>query len=101
VTLGDVTVQEGQKVAALLGAANRDPAVFEDPDTFRPDRDPNPHLAFGAGLHFCVGAPLARVELVESLALLLRRMPELHLVDEPEPRGTFVLRGFRRVPVGS
>jgi unspecific monooxygenase len=101
VTLGDVTVQEGQKVAVLLGAANRDPAVFEDPDTFRPDRDPNPHLAFGAGLHFCVGAPLARVELVESLALLLRRMPELHLVDEPEPRGTFVLRGFRRVPVGS
>ncbi len=72
-----MTLEPGQKVAALLGAANRDPAVFEEPDTFRPDRDPNPHLAFGAGLHFCVGAPLARMELSESLALLLHRMPAL------------------------
>ena len=77
VTVGDVTVQPGQKIAALLGAANRDPAVFEDADTFRPDRDPNPHLAFGAGVHFCVGAPLARMELVESLGLLLREHPDL------------------------
>jgi unspecific monooxygenase len=99
VPLGDVVVEPGQKVAALLGAANRDPAVFDDPDTFLPTRDPNPHLAFGAGLHFCLGAPLARVELVESLGLLLRRLPDLALAGDPEPRGTFVLRGFRAVPL--
>ena len=101
VTVGDVTVQPGQKIAALLGAANRDPAVFEDADTFRPDRDPNPHLAFGAGVHFCVGAPLARMELVESLGLLLREHPDLHLAGPPESRGTFVLRGYTSVTVGS
>ncbi len=100
VLVGDVTVEPGQRIAALLGAANRDPAVFEDPDLFRPGRDPNPHLAFGAGVHFCLGAPLARMELVESLGLLLRRWPTLRLVGEPLPRGTFVLRGHRSVPVG-
>jgi unspecific monooxygenase len=100
VQVGGVTVEPGQKIAALLGAANRDPAVFPDADAFRADRDPNPHLAFGAGVHFCLGAPLARMELVESLGLLLRTMPDLELVGEPESRGTFVLRGYRSVPVG-
>jgi unspecific monooxygenase len=100
VRIGDVTVEPGQKIAALLGAANRDPAVFADADTFRPGRDPNPHLAFGAGVHFCLGAPLARMELTESLALLLRELPDLDLTGTPESRGTFVLRGFTSVPVG-
>jgi unspecific monooxygenase len=100
VRIGDVTVEPGERIAALLGAANRDPAVFEDADTFRPDRDPNPHLAFGAGVHFCLGAPLARMELVESLGLLLRELPGLQLTGTPESRGTFVLRGFTSVPVG-
>ena len=63
-------VEEGQKVAALLGAANRDPAVFDRPDEFDVGRDPNPHLAFGVGVHFCLGAPLARMELVESVTTL-------------------------------
>ena len=101
VRIGEVTVERGQKIAALLGAANRDPAAFEDPDTFRPDRDPNPHLAFGAGVHFCLGAPLARMELAESLDLLWSRLPGLTLVDEPTPRGTFVLRGYTSVRVGT
>jgi cytochrome P450 len=100
VEIGGVVVEEGQKIAALLGAANRDPAAFADVDTFDPRRDPNPHLAFGAGLHFCLGAPLARMELVESLTLLFERFPGLALDGEPESRGTFVLRGFRRVRVG-
>ena len=98
--IGDFTVEPGQKIAALLGAANRDPAVFADADTFRPGRDPNPHLAFGAGVHFCLGAPLARMELTESLGLLLRELPDLDLTGTPESRGTFVLRGFTSVPVG-
>ena len=100
VRIGAVTVEPGQKIAALLGAANRDPAVFDRADTFDPDRDPNPHLAFGAGVHFCVGAPLARMELVESLGLLLHELPGLHLVGDPVARGTFVLRGFMSVTVG-
>lgn len=96
---GGVLVEPGQKVSALLGAANRDPAVFERPDTFVVDRSPNPHLAFGVGVHFCLGAPLARMELAESVALLWERFPGLALAGEPESRGTFVLRGHHRVPV--
>jgi unspecific monooxygenase len=101
VEIDGVVVEPGQKVAALLGAANRDPAFFEAPDEFRPDRDPNPHLAFSAGIHFCLGAPLARMELSESLAALTRRFPDLSLADEPESRGTFVLKGYRSVEVSA
>jgi cytochrome P450 len=100
VEIDGVVVEPGQKIAALLGAANRDPSAFAHVDTFDPQRDPNPHLAFGAGLHFCLGAPLARMELVESLAALFDRFPGLALTEQPESRGTFVLRGFRRVLVG-
>lgn len=99
VEIAGVTIEEGQKVCALLGSANRDPAVFEAPDEFRIDRDPNPHLAFGVGVHFCLGAPLARMELAESLELLLTRCPDLTIAGEPESRGTFVLRGRHSVPV--
>ncbi len=99
VEISGIVVEKGQKIAALLGAANRDPAVFESPNEFRPNRAPNPHLAFGAGIHFCLGAPLARVELVESLLHLLREMPRLRLIGEPVSRGTFVLRGYQAVMV--
>lgn len=101
VEIAGTIVAAGQKIAALLGAANRDPAVFAAPDEFRPARTPNPHLAFGAGVHFCLGAPLARVELVESLTHLLREMPGLRLAGEPVSRGTFVLRGYRAVRVAA
>ena len=101
VEVAGVTVQPGEKIAALLGAANRDPAVFESPDEFRGDRDPNPHLAFGVGVHFCLGAPLARMELAESLGALTARFPDLHLAGAPVSRGTFVLRGYRSVPVAA
>jgi cytochrome P450 len=93
-------VEAGQKVAVLLGAANRDPAVFERPDELDVSRTPNAHVAFGAGVHFCLGAPLARMELVESLTALWAAYPSLQLVGEPQSRGTFVLRGFRSVDVG-
>ena len=79
VQVGDVVVEEGQKIAALLGAANRDPAVFAEPDEFDVDREPNNHLAFGVGVHFCIGAPLARMELAESVTALFDRFPELAL----------------------
>ena len=73
--VGGVVVEPGQKVAVLLGAANRDPVVFERADEMDVDRTPNPHVAFGAGVHFCLGAPLARMELVESLAALWATFP--------------------------
>ena len=94
-----VVVERGQRIAALLGAANRDPAVFDAPDELRVDRDPNPHLAFGVGVHFCLGAPLARMELAESVTTLFDTFPDLQLAGDPVSRGTFVLRGHRHVPV--
>ena len=98
VEVAGVPVRAGQKVAVLLGAANRDPAVFAEPGAFVVDRAPNPHLAFGAGIHFCLGAPLARMELQTSLPALLRRFPQLAL-GEPVRRPTFVLRGYEHVPL--
>jgi len=100
VELHGVTIRQGQKVAALLGAANRDPAVFADPDRFDAAREPNPHLAFGAGIHFCLGAPLARMELQISVRALLRRLGPIRVVEERR-RPTFVLRGYERLVVQS
>ena len=98
VELQGVTIRSGQKVAALLGAANRDPRVFVEPDRFDPTREPNPHLAFGAGIHFCLGAPLARMELQISARALLRRLGALEVI-EARQRPTFVLRGYEHLVV--
>jgi cytochrome P450 len=99
VEVGGITLAPGQKIAVLLGSANRDPAVFEEPGEFRVDRTPNNHVAFGVGVHFCLGAPLARMELSESVRHLFTTYPDLALAGEPESRGTFVLRGYHRVDV--
>ena len=98
-SIDDVVVQRGQKIAALLGAANRDPAVFADPDTFDVARADNPHIGFGAGIHFCVGAPLARVELQTSLRTLLARFPALALQATPPRRPEFVIRGVQSLQI--
>lgn len=92
-------VRAGQKIACLMGSANRDAAVFDDADTFDVGRDPNPHVGFGMGLHFCLGAPLARLELQISLQTLIDRFPQLRLAGEAPRRPTWVLRGFESIPV--
>ncbi len=98
VVIAGVTVRAGERIAALLGAANRDPAVFDSPDEFQPGREPNPHLAFGAGIHFCIGAPLARLELETSVTALLARFAQLEVLEAVR-RPTFVLRGYQRLLV--
>jgi cytochrome P450 len=97
--LAGVPVPAGDKVAALLGSANHDAAVFADPDRFDIGRDPNPQVGFGAGVHFCLGAPLARMELAIAVDRLLGRWPALTLVRPPVRRPTFVLRGYREIRV--
>ncbi|MBM7771112.1 cytochrome P450 [Actinokineospora baliensis] len=98
VRIGGWELEPGNKIAALLGAAARDPQVFAAPDRFDITRTPNPHLAFGAGIHYCVGAPLARVEIAAALQALMS-LPALRLAAEPVRRSEFVIRGLRTLPV--
>jgi cytochrome P450 len=97
--IGGVPIQEGQKIAALIGAANRDESVFSAPETMDLTRDPNPHIGFGAGIHFCLGAPLARLEMSVSLPALWEKHPTMQLASEPVRRPTFVLRGYESVAI--
>ncbi|HEY8628848.1 MAG TPA: cytochrome P450, partial [Gaiellaceae bacterium] len=92
--VGDVPIPRGAKLALLFGAANRDPRVFERPDEFDVARDNAlQHIGFGGGIHVCIGAPLARIELEASLEALRRSWPEFHLVEEPRRTGAFVIWG--------
>jgi len=93
--VGDVTIEPGETIFFLLGAANRDPAAFADPERFDIGRTPNHQLGFGAGIHFCIGAPLARLEARIALNRLLARFPALEGVDEaPRWRRLINLRGL-------
>lgn len=97
--LGGVKISEGQKIAALIGSANRDSSIFENADEMDLTRDPNPHIGFGAGIHFCLGAPLARLEMGVSLPALWEKYPNMSLASEPVRRPTFVLRGYESVEI--
>jgi cytochrome P450 len=89
----------GDEVVMLFGSAERDPRRFDDPDRFDVGRGDTAHIGFGGGIHFCVGAPLARQELAVSLEGLVARFPNLTLVEEPEYHPTFVIRGLKRLLV--
>ena len=88
-----------EKIGLLLGAANRDPERFPNPDVFDPGRAPNPHVSFGAGIHFCVGAPLARLELAVALPILFARLPGLRLAGAPGYRDAFHFHGLAALRV--
>ncbi|MFI6483914.1 cytochrome P450 [Nonomuraea sp. NPDC050663] len=95
IEVGGVAIPKGVEVALLFGSANRDPEVFAEPDRLDVGRADNPHISFGAGIHFCLGAPLARIELIESFGALLRKAPKLELLREPEWTGNYIIRGLR------
>jgi len=99
--LGGVAIKEGQKIAALIGSANHDETVFSSPETMDLTRDPNPHIGFGAGIHFCLGAPLARLEMSVSLPALWERFPSMQLAGDAIRRPTFVLRGYESVAISA
>jgi cytochrome P450 len=93
-------IEQGQQVSAVIGAANRDPAHFPDPDRFDITRNPNRHLSFGHGIHFCLGAPLARVEARIAFGQILESLPDIRLATEqPEWRPATWFRGLKRLPV--
>jgi pimeloyl-[acyl-carrier protein] synthase len=100
VEIGGKKIAKDSVVVAAIGAANRDPAVFTDPERLDVSRKDNRHIAFGFGIHFCLGASLARIEGQVAIGTLLRRMPALKLVsDIPEWRESSVLRGLKTLPI--
>ncbi|MBW8285370.1 MAG: cytochrome P450, partial [Rhizobium sp.] len=92
-----IAFKRGDKVGMILAAANLDPAKFADPLTFRPTRDDGPNLSFGAGIHFCIGAPLARLELAIVLPLLFKRLPGLKIAGQPKVKDVYHFHGLERL----
>jgi cytochrome P450 PksS len=102
ITIGSVTIPRGALVGAALGSANHDESQFPDPDTFDIARDPNRHVAFGLGAHFCLGAPLARLEGEVALPALFKQFPDLRLAVPTNMlrwRRSIALRGVEALPV--
>lgn len=101
-TIGGQDIAQGDPVLVVLAAADRDPERFENPDTLDLARRDNQHLGYGHGIHYCLGAPLARLEGQAAIATLLRRLPDLRLAAEPGDlrwRGGLIMRGLRTLPV--
>jgi cytochrome P450 len=100
--LHGVEIPRGAELCLVFGSANRDPEVFADPDRLDVTRTPNPHLTFGAGIHFCLGAPLGRMELQTSFRTLLERFPSMEPVEDPRWRPNYIVRGLAglRVDLG-
>jgi cytochrome P450 len=97
--ISEIPLDAGQRLLTLLGAANRDPAVFPDPGRLVLDRTGEPPLSFGGGIHYCLGAPLARLEAEIAFPALLRRFPALELTGTPVHRTGLALHGYTSLPV--
>lgn len=101
-TYKDVSIKKGDMIFIGIGSANRDPEYFDDPDTLNIARTPNRHISFGFGIHFCLGAPLARMEASIAFTALLKRFPNIELKGAPEDvtwRKNVFLRGLETLPV--
>ena len=94
---GGIKLKKGETVGLMLGAANRDPARFTNPDIYNPARDPNPHVSFGAGIHFCIGAPLARLEMLIAFEVLFARLPKLRLAGTPRYKDVYHFHGLEEL----
>ncbi|BDH08737.1 cytochrome P450 [Streptomyces seoulensis] len=99
IELAGTTIPRGAELALLFGSANHDETVFDDPTSLDLSRGDNPHISFSAGIHYCIGAPLARLELGASMKALLRRAPTLTLAAEPLRKPGFVMRGLEELKV--
>ncbi|WP_320777342.1 cytochrome P450 [Streptomyces sp. CRN 30] len=99
IEIAGTRIPRGAEVALLFGSANHDPAVFTDPARLDLARADNPHISFSAGIHYCIGAPLARIELAASMTALLTRAPGLAPAAEPERTPNFVMRGLKGLDV--
>ena len=94
-----VHIKKGQSIGLILAAANLDPLQFTEPLRFWPQRDQGANLSFGAGIHFCIGAPLARLELQIALPILFARLPGLRLAQRPVVKDVYHFHGLERVEV--
>ncbi|MCX5005215.1 cytochrome P450 [Streptomyces sp. NBC_00638] len=99
IEIDGTTVPRGAEIAMLFGSANRDAEVFAAPETLDLSRAENPHISFSAGIHYCIGAPLARLELAASMSALLTKAPALRLAEEPVRKPNFVIRGLESLMV--
>ncbi|MFD5946413.1 cytochrome P450 [Streptomyces collinus] len=99
IEIDGTTIPRGAEIAMLFGSANHDPAVFHNPSDLDLTRADNPHISFSAGIHYCIGAPLARIELAASMGALLERAPTLRLAAEPARKPNFVIRGLECLTV--
>ncbi|MEU4872658.1 cytochrome P450 [Streptomyces sp. NPDC021608] len=99
IEIDGTVVPRGAEIAMLFGSANHDPAVFAEPERLDLARADNPHISFSAGIHYCIGAPLARIELAASMTALLERAPALALAAEPRRKPNFVIRGLEGLDV--
>ncbi|MFI9170930.1 cytochrome P450 [Streptomyces lincolnensis] len=99
IEVAGTTIPRGAEVALLFGSANHDPEVFRNPGRLDVTRRDNPHISFSAGIHYCIGAPLARLELAASMTALLEQAPTLGLAAEPVRKPNFVIRGLEGLPV--
>jgi cytochrome P450 len=97
VEVDGVSLKRGDKVSLILAAANLDPNKFSDPLTFKPDRNEGANLSFGAGIHFCIGAPLARLELNIVLPLLFKRLAGLRIAKQPVVKDVYHFHGLERL----
>jgi unspecific monooxygenase len=99
IEIDGTTIPRGAEIALLFGSANHDPATFPNPERLDLTRTDNPHISFSAGIHYCIGAPLARIELAASMTAVLERAPTLALAADPARKPNFVIRGLEGLSV--